>query len=255
MSLSPDFETDVLVVGTGEIVQAIADKMTSSPDWGYQVLGYVGEESQDAAPVNQPRLGGFDDLDRLVRQLQVNEVILADPGLSHARIVDLVQRLDYPGLSIKVFPDVFQLISTQVTISDLHGMPLVSVRDAALRGWRSALKRVVDVLVSGTVLVFASPVLLFLALLVKLSSPGPVFYAQERVGLNGKSFWVLKFRSMYLDRQDVSGAQRTTRGDPRVTPLGRIIRPDEIAAAVRFALLEDTTLTGQVLSPNGGAVL
>ena len=136
--------------------------------------------------------------------------------------------------------------ATQVTISDLHGMPLVSVRDAALRGWRSALKRVVDVLVSGTVLVFASPVLLFLALLVKLSSPGPVFYAQERVGLNGKSFWVLKYRSMRTDAESKTGPIWASRGDSRATPLGRFLRRSSLDELPQFinVLMGDMSIVG-----------
>ncbi len=237
----------VLLVGTGEIALAILAKMRSKPDWGYEVVGYVAEDNPDAPPLSLPRLGTPDAIEGIVRSHRVDEVILADPTLSHPQLVALIQQLDLPGVSVKVFPDLFQLISTQVSISDLHGLPLVSVRDAALRGWRFAVKRVVDVLVSGLVLVLLSPLLLLIALVIKLTSPGgPVFYAQERVGLNGKPFWVLKFRSMRPNAEASTGPVWASRGDSRTTPLGKFLRRSSLDELPQFVnvLMGDMSIVG-----------
>ncbi|MSQ10802.1 MAG: undecaprenyl-phosphate glucose phosphotransferase [Dehalococcoidia bacterium] len=237
----------VLLVGAGEIAQAIVEKMASRPDWGYHVAGYLADAELLPAHRGLAYLGTPEVIDAVVRSQRIDEVILADPALTHQRILALVQQLDSPGISIKVFPDVFQLMSTQVTISDLHGLPLMSVRDASLRGWRFAVKRVVDVVVSAVALVLLSPILLFIALLIKLTSPdGPVFYVQERVGLNGKSIWVLKFRSMRPDAEQASGPVWASRGDERATRLGRFLRRSSLDELPQFVnvLLGDMSIVG-----------
>ena len=114
-------------------------------------------------------------------------------------------------------------MASQVSIGDLGGLPLLSVRDVALRGGRLSLKRGVDVIGSAAGLVVLSPFLLFIALLIKLDSSGPVFYAQERMGLDAKPFWCLKFRSMRPDAEK-NGPGWTTRDDPRRTRVGEFLR-------------------------------
>jgi exopolysaccharide biosynthesis polyprenyl glycosylphosphotransferase len=126
-------------------------------------------------------------------------------------------------VGIKIFPDLFQIIATELSIGDLGGLPLLTVRDVALRGWKLTLKRGVDLLGSTVGLIVLSPVLMLIAVIIKLDSPGPVFYAQERMGLDAKPFWCLKFRSMRTDAEK-HGPGWTTESDPRVTRLGRLIR-------------------------------
>ncbi len=238
----------LLVVGAGEIAQAVLDKIRNAPDWGYQVAGYVADEEAHGPIVGEtPRLGRLSEVAEVVHRHQITEVILAEPEFTRAQILDVVQMLDTRQVSIKVFPDVFQLISSQVIISDLNGLPLVSVRDAALRGWRFTVKRMVDVVVSAVVLVLLSPFLLFIALIIKLTSPkSPVFYVQERVGLNGRPFWVIKFRSMRPDAEEVTGPIWAARRDPRATLLGRFLRRYSLDELPQFinVLLGDMSVVG-----------
>ena len=161
--------------------------------------------------------------------------------------MDLVSRCSGKSVDIKVFPDVFQIMSSGVKVGDLNGLPMLYMRDAALRGYNLAVKRTVDVVLSLVVLIFFSWLLLLIAVLVKLSDPrGPVFYVQERIGLNGESFPTLKFRSMYIGAEAQSGPVWTKRGDPRITPVGRLLRRfslDELPQFVNI-LLGHMTVVG-----------
>ena len=242
---------NVLLVGSGEIAHAVLQKMQHAPTWGYQVVGFVTDWSSPQATrphmEGLPSLGSLEHIDTVVQRYGIREVIIADPTLNHQQVLNTIQRLDPRQVSIKVFPDVFQLMSSEVSISDLHGLPLVSVRDAALRGWRQAVKRVVDVAVSSVTLVLLSPLMLLIALLIKLTSPaGPVFYAQERVGLDGRPFWVLKFRSMRPDAEATTGPVWAGRGDPRVTTLGRLLRRFSLDELPQFVnvVMGDMSIVG-----------
>ena len=239
----------VLLVGCGEVAQAVLHKMQDMPSWGYRVVGYVADwHSTTAVNLDSvPSIGEIGQIDTAVRRHGITEVIIAEPSLTHQQVMDIVQRLDPRQVSIKVFPDVFQLVSSPAAISDLHGMPLVSIHDAALRGWRLAVKRVVDIVVSAVLLVLLSPLLLLVGLLIKLTSPqGPVFYVQERVGLDGKSFWVIKFRSMRSDAEEATGPVWATRQDPRATWLGRFLRRFSIDELPQFVnvLMGDMSIVG-----------
>ncbi|MEK7216475.1 MAG: undecaprenyl-phosphate glucose phosphotransferase [Chloroflexota bacterium] len=239
----------VLLVGSGEVAHAVLDKIRRSPIWGYQVIGFVTDWGSPRASQLEgvPSLGNIEHIDEVVHRHRITEIIIADPELTHQQVLDTVRRVDTREVSVKVFPDVFQLISSQVAISDLHGLPLLSIRDASLRGWRYIIKRVVDLAVSGLALVLLSPLLLFIALLIKLTSPaGPVFFIQERVGLDGRPFWVIKFRSMRMDAEHGSGPVWATRSDPRTTALGRWLRRFSVDELPQFVnvLLGDMSIVG-----------
>jgi exopolysaccharide biosynthesis polyprenyl glycosylphosphotransferase len=171
----------------------------------------------------------------LVPGYRIDEIVVADPALSHQQIMAIVSQCAANPVDIKVFPDVFQIMSSQVTVGDLNGMPMLTVRDAALRGYNLALKRAVDIVVSLTMLIVFSWFMLLIAFIVKLTDPrGPVFFVQERVGLNGEVFPTLKFRSMYVDAEEKTGPIWARKGDPRVTPIGRIIRRFSIDELPQF---------------------
>ena len=215
----------VLIVGASETGNMILQKIKWSPQLGYQVVGLVTRNPDFALSevFGTTVVGAVDDLPRLIQEYQVDEVIIALPEATHTEVLDLVAKCDHGRINVKVFPDVFQIMASQVSIDDLGGLPLLSMRDVRLRGWHVTLKRAFDLLVSAIVLVLLSPLLLFVALLVKLESPGPVFYAQERMGLDARPFMMLKFRSMRRDAE-ANGPGWTTPDDPRRTRLGAILR-------------------------------
>jgi Undecaprenyl-phosphate glucose phosphotransferase len=158
----------------------------------------------------------------------------------------IIALCDRSTISVKVFPDVFQFIAGQVTIDDLGGLPLLAVRDVALRGWKLSLKRAVDIVGSAVLLVFLSPLLLLVGILIKLDSPGPVFYVQERMGLDARPFPMLKFRSMRQNAESETGPVWAKPGDARRTRLGGIMRRFSIDELPQFinVLIGDMSLVG-----------
>ncbi len=213
----------VLVVGSGDIGRMLIQKLQSARDVGHQVVGYIEANGESMAVADVPRLGRPADLPRVIEEYGVNEVVIGLPEASHRELVRIISLCEREKVSIKVFPDVFQIMATEVAVSDLAGLPLLSVRDVALRGWRLSLKRAYDLAIAVPALIFLSPFMLLIALLIKLESPGPVFYIQERMGLDAQPFPMIKFRSMRTDAE-AQGPGWTTPDDPRKTRLGAILR-------------------------------
>ena len=237
----------VLIVGTGDTGKLVLEKIKGSPHLGYEVLGFVHKngESEPDNVLGMPVLGNADDLPRLIDEQHIDEVIIALPEASDEEMLELISKCSKASLSIKVFPDVFQIIATQVTIDDLGGLPLLSVRDVRQQGWRLTVKRLMDVMLSAIGLVLISPLLFVTAILIKIESPGPAFYVQERMGLDARPFKMIKLRSMRQDAE-ANGPGWTTLNDPRRTKLGRFIRKtnvDELPQLINI-LIGDMSLVG-----------
>jgi len=235
----------VLIVGTGDEGRMIFQKIQSNPGLGYEVTGFVATDGSNGVPLGAAILGQTGDLAPIIDEHQVDEVIIALPEATHQEILMLLSECERGKVTIKVYPDVFQIMASQVSIGDLGGLPLLTVRDIALRGWRRTAKRLMDVVGAACGLVIISPLLMLIAILVKLDSRGPVFYAQERMGLDARPFQVLKFRSMRRDAE-AGGPGWTVEDDPRVTRLGRFIRRinvDELPQLINV-LIGEMSLVG-----------
>ncbi len=235
----------VLVVGTGDVARMILQKILGNPSLGYEVVGAVAVNGHPEAALPAPILGHAGNLAEMIEQHQVDEVIIALPEASHQDILLLISECERGKATIKVFPDLFQIMAGQMSIGDLGGLPLLTVRDIALRGWRRAAKRAMDIVGATVGLVLLSPLMLLTAILIKLDSPGPVFYVQERMGLDARPFPMLKFRSMRQDAER-TGPGWTRPNDPRVTRLGSFLRRlnvDELPQLINV-LLGEMSLVG-----------
>ncbi|MCL4395259.1 MAG: undecaprenyl-phosphate glucose phosphotransferase [Chloroflexi bacterium] len=217
-------ESRVLIVGADEAGNLILDKIRGSPALGYRPVGFLDDRRAGQTVFGLPVLGRTEQLGTVVQENGIDEVIIALPEASHNELLSVISRCEDGRVSIKVFPDVFQIMASEVNIGDLNGLPLLTMRDVALRGWRLTLKRIVDVVVSGIVLVLISPVMLLIALLVKLDSRGPALYSQERMGLDASPFPCFKFRSMVADAEAETGPVWAVKDDPRRTRMGRWLR-------------------------------
>jgi len=236
----------LLIVGTGDVGRMILQKVRQMPRLGYEVVGFIdGDDPPVKEIMGVPVLGGIDDIPELIKEHEIEEVIIGRPELAHQEVLAIISRCERGQVGIKIFPDLFQIIATELSIGDLGGLPLLTVRDVALRGWKLTLKRVVDLLGSAVGLVILSPILMLVAVIIKLDSPGPVFYAQERMGLDANPFWCLKFRSMRTDAEK-DGPGWTVESDPRVTRLGRLIRRLSIDELPQFinVFVGDMSLVG-----------
>jgi Undecaprenyl-phosphate glucose phosphotransferase len=215
----------VLIVGAREPGQVVYETIERMPKLGYRVQGFLSDSiavGSDIAGV--PVLGRITSLGRVIRATQAEEVIIALSGRSSIEIFDIVTLAEDEAVDIRLYPDAFQLITNnEISIGDISGLPLINVKNVALDNpLNRALKRALDLVVAFTVLTLFSPVMLLIALLVRLDSPGPVFFVQERVGLDGKPFPCIKFRGMRADAANLGNW--TTKNDPRVTPIGAFLR-------------------------------
>ena len=216
----------LLVVGTGDMAQIIVQRILWRPDLGYDLLGIVnGDDFSDVLGI--PVLGTPEDLPEIIENYHIDEVIIAMPEKGHRETVRVISYCERGRVSIKTFPDIFQFVTTEASIHDLGGLPLLTVRDFALRGYRLIFKRWIDFSASGIGLIVLSPLMLLVSILIKLESPGPVFFVQERMGLDGKPFMMLKFRSMRTDAES-HGPGWTMENDPRQTKIGRLLRQIEV---------------------------
>jgi exopolysaccharide biosynthesis polyprenyl glycosylphosphotransferase len=237
----------ILVIGTGEVSRMLLAKIVQNRQLGYQVVGVVSATDEDGrgSDGSVPLLGSVVDLPWIIEKHNIDEVIIGLPESSHQELVGIISLCEREKVGIRVFPDVFQIMASEVSIGDFGGLPLLTIRDVALQGWKLTLKRTMDVTVSAVMLVILSPFLLLTALLVKLDSPGPVFYVQERMGLDARPFKMIKFRSMREDAE-MDGPGWTTPDDPRRTKLGTLMRRfnvDELPQLVNV-LIGDMSLVG-----------
>ena len=242
-----------LVIGTGSAAERVVAHLARSPALGYRVVGFIegkstadAESSEQPPAERQPVLGSLDSLDTVLRRVYPDELIIADPALTHAQMLRIFDRGMMVRARIRVFPDLFQVMMSDASFVNLRGLPLVGVKSIELQAWQRTVKRWFDVVVASVALVLGVPLLLLLALLVKLNSRGPALFVQERVGMDGKRFHAIKFRSMTHDAEGQAGQYWTVRNDPRVTTFGRFLRRsslDEIPQLVNV-IVGDMSIVG-----------
>jgi Undecaprenyl-phosphate glucose phosphotransferase len=211
-----------VVVGDGELAATVVQRMEGRRDVGIQVLGVVGDEKDDTGGVR--RLGGYADLRAVLDAHTVDHVILALAHEDYGRLAGLLDAVGDEPVTIHVVPDLLRFASLRGGIEQFEGMPFIHLRESPLYGWNRLAKRVFDFLFSATVLAVIWPVLLLLAAAVKVSSRGPVFYRQERMGLDGRRFEMLKFRTMDADAEVRTGPVWARPSDQRRTGLGAFLR-------------------------------
>ncbi|MGH7334341.1 MAG: undecaprenyl-phosphate glucose phosphotransferase [Candidatus Rokuibacteriota bacterium] len=212
-----------IVVGGGEPAAEIVAALQRRPDVGVRLLGVVGDKDEHGAG-GAPRLGRFEDLRTLLDREQVDVVFVALPHHAYGRLGDLLGDIGDDPVSIHLVPDVFSLASLRGGIEEFEGVPLIHLRESPLYGWNRVLKRAFDLVIGGGVLVGCLPLMALIALAVKLTSPGPVLLGQIRMGLDGREFRMLKFRTMRADAEADTGPVWAQPDDPRRTRLGTLLR-------------------------------
>lgn len=235
----------LLVVGVGDIARVIIQRILWSPQLGYELVGVIDSPGDADSILGVPIVGTAEELPALIEEHDVDEVIIAIPEKGHREVVRVISYCERGRVSIKVFPDIFQFVTSEAGIDDLGGLPLLSVRSFALRGYMLIVKRLMDVVGAVLGLVVFSPLMMLVAIAVKLESPGPVFFVQERMGLDGRPFKMIKFRSMRSDAER-AGPGWTVDDDPRQTRLGRLLRRidiDELPNLINV-LLGEMSLVG-----------
>lgn len=217
----------LLVVGSGEMAKIVLQRVLWSPNLGYDLIGIVNGSESHGEILGVPILGEPPALANIINKYKIDEVLIAMPEKGHRETVKILSYCETEKVTIKIFPDVFEYVTSQATIDDLGGLPLLSVRDNAMRGYLLIFKRLIDFIGAFIGLIIVSPLMLLTAIAIKLESPGPVFFIQERMGLDGHPFKMIKFRSMRKDAEK-DGPGWTTDNDPRQTKLGSLLRRFEL---------------------------
>jgi Undecaprenyl-phosphate glucose phosphotransferase len=215
----------ILIAGAGELGRSVADKFIDNQELGFRVLGFVDE--QDGGPDGHrgiPILGDVAEVGKIVDTNPVDILYVALPIEKHDSIKRLISFAGREGLNVKVAWDYLTNVALQAAVEDLDGIPVISLAETPIRGWNWVMKRAMDICFSAMFLVFLAIPFTIIALIIKGTSKGPVFYTQERMGLDGRPFTMYKFRSMYDNAEKDTGPVWATSDDPRRTPLGRFLR-------------------------------
>jgi len=216
----------LLVIGAGSLGVNFVRKTNKHKEFGYSILGFLDDDGDKQGQTIEESsvLGTLDDLPAITQTFEVDEVVIALPLRAYHRLHSVIQICETVGVKARIIPDYFDYIPARPKVDDFDGIPLINIRDVPLDDLTNkVLKRVFDLMVSFLALVVLSPLMLLIAIGIKMTSPGPVLFVQERVGLNRKLFKMYKFRSMRVCPEGEDHGW-TTKGDPRRTAFGAFLR-------------------------------
>ncbi len=237
-------QSHALIVGTGRIARRTARTLKQVSWTGIQTVGYV-EDDASRCPTDLPVVGGIAELPDLVVRHHIEHVFIAIPLYRYADARRVFDALSQTVVDVRLIPDVPALSGLALTTTTLHGMTVIGLRESPHHGLNVVVKRVMDVLLACLGIIVLAPLLAVIAVIIKLTSPGPVLYRQERCGLNGRSFQMLKFRSLRVNAE-VDGPQMTAMNDPRRTWFGAFLRTTNLDELPQLfnVLLGDMSLVG-----------
>ena len=216
----------ILIAGSGDLGRLVADKILEHRELGYQIVGFVDDRAagDHLGYRGLPLLGTIDDAAEIAVREGIDHLYVALPPEQHVRMLQLLDSTSREMVDVKVVPDLLQVIALRARLEDLDGIPVINVNDVPLQGFNSLVKRTIDVAISASALAVLAIPLGIIALAVKISSRGSVLFSQERMGLDGKSFTIVKFRSMRDNAERHTGPVWAVEDDPRVTALGGFLR-------------------------------
>ena len=234
----------VLIVGAGEIGRAVMRNLVARPELGYQVVGFVDDDLSKGDLGRFRALGALDSVGPVLKSERVDEVIITLPWMYHRTIMGMVRSCEALGVRARVVPDLFQLSLSRVDFDDMGGIPLMALKETAIPRAGRLLKRTLDIGLSAIALLLTAPLVLLIALAIRLDSPGPAVFTQRRVGEAGRPFAMYKFRSMHLgaeeqqdrirDLNQATGPLFKIRADPRLTRVGRLLRRSSLDELPQF---------------------
>ena len=216
----------ILIAGAGDLGRVVAEKILQHGELGYQVIGFVDDRAggDHLGYRGLPLLGTLADAPEIIRSEHIDHLYVALALDEHVKMLELIESTSREMVDVKVVPDLVQFLALRARLEDLDGVPIINIHDVPLQGLNAIIKRGIDLAISGAAALLLALPCALIALAIKYTSPGPIFYRQERMGLDGRPFWVYKFRSMRVDAEEVSGPIWAREDDPRCTPVGRFLR-------------------------------
>ena len=228
----------ILVAGGGELGRLVADKILQHREFGFQVIGFIDDRAggDHLGHRGLPLLGTLSEASEIVQREKIDHLYIALPLDQHVRMLEIVETMNREcvDVDVKVVPDLLQFIALRAGLEDLEGVPIININDVPLQGLNALVKRAIDIAVSSAALLVVTIPMGLIALAIRLTSPGPVLYRQDRMGLDGKAFTVCKFRSMYHDAERDTGPVWAREDDPRCTPIGRFLRRTDLDELPQF---------------------
>jgi Undecaprenyl-phosphate glucose phosphotransferase len=238
----------ILIAGAGDLGRMVADRILQHREFGYQVVGFVDDRAggDHIGYRGLPLLGALSEVADISQREKIDHLYVALPLEEHAKLLDLMEITSRECIDVKVVPDLLQFIALRARLEDLDGLPIINVNDVPLQGLNAWIKRTIDVALSSIVLALLSVPFAIIAALVRWSGPGAIFYAQERMGLDGRAFTVYKFRSMRHDAEETTGPIWSPDNDPRTTTVGRWLRRFDLDELPQFwnVLRGDMSIVG-----------
>lgn len=224
----------IIIGGNEEALHVYREMENMVPAPGFKFVGYVSVNGKDHLLENELTwLGRFSEINRVIPKHEVEEVVIAVGTSEHQNLGGIVSDLEGARVKIQIIPDIYDILSGSVKMSSIFGAPLIQINTEIMPAWQFFLKRLFDFTGSILALILLAPVFLILTILVKISSPGPIFFKQERIGQHNHPFKIYKFRSMYKDAER-SGPQLSSEHDPRITPIGRFLRKTRMDEIPQF---------------------
>ncbi|MBN1900149.1 sugar transferase [Candidatus Sumerlaeota bacterium] len=212
-----------LIVGAGECGTKVMEHIIGHPEIGFDLIGFVDDDPLKKNVSQVPVLGNLKEIPQIIRQHNIEEVFLAIPSLPHNRQMDIIVESDGTGVDFKIVSDIFGVITSQVKIGEIDEIPVIKLKPGSLSPTQSLVKRIMDVIIA--ILLFIPALLIWpiIVLYIRMDSRGPAIFKQERIGKDGKSFLLYKFRTMYIDTPKFQEAPDHP-DDPRITRIGRFLR-------------------------------
>jgi len=219
----------ILIAGAGDLGRVVADRILEHRELGYQIVGFVDDKAggDHLGYRGLPLLGSLADAAEIVTNEKIDDLYVALPLEEHMKLLDLVESTSREGVDVKVVPDLLQFIALRARLEDLDGVPVINLNDVPLQGVSAFVKRVLDIVISTFALAIMAVPGVLISWLIKRTSRGPVFYAQERMGLDGKQFTVYKFRTMPIDAE-ADGPVWSDDNDNRATKVGAFLRRHDL---------------------------
>lgn len=227
-----------LIIGTGAVARQLRKRFDHHPELGITVHGFLTDT--DEGEVNTDRiddgevLGSYRDVREVIEKRDIDHVYLALGIKGHRNIGRVLEKIGDEAVAIKAVPDIYELVTLRGGVEELDGMPIVSLQDSPMYGWDQVAKRIFDVAASLACITASLPIMAAVVIGIKLTSPGPIFFRQERMSEGGKTFQMLKFRSMKVDAEDKSGPQWAKKDDPRRTRFGTFLRKTSLDELPQF---------------------
>jgi len=220
----------ILIAGAGELGRLVADKILEHRELGYQIVGFVDDRAagDHLGYRGLPLLGTIREAAEISSREGIDHLYVALPPEQHVQMLELIETTSRECVDVKVVPDLLQVIALRARLEDLDGVPVININDVPLQGFNTIVKRGIDVVISSGALALLSIPIGSIALVVKATSRGPVFYRQERMGLDGKTINIVKFRSMHHEAEKDTGPVWARENDPRVTVLGKFLRKSNL---------------------------